>query len=117
MPVSCSDTSPVFSSPLPWVGGGIIGAVLSTAILLTVSVLVAVCLVRRRRRRRKTPSQYKMYDNYMHVSVHNSICKSVIVMHDDLLIFLPLGPIHYITLPIDNCLNTCLTMFIILLDV
>ena len=63
-PVSCSHTSPaaysdtslVSSSPLPWVGGGIIGAVLSTAILLT--VLAAVCLLRRRRKR--THSQHRM---------------------------------------------------------
>ena len=51
------NTTPGSSSPLPWVGGGIIGAVLSTAILLT--VLVAVCLLRRRKRRR-THSQDKM---------------------------------------------------------
>ena len=48
------NTTPGSSSPLPWVGGGIIGAVLSTAILLT--VLAAVCLLRRKR----THSQHKM---------------------------------------------------------
>ena len=42
------------SSLLPWVGGVIIGAVLSTVILLT--VLAAVCLWRRKR----TNSQHKL---------------------------------------------------------
>ena len=51
------NTTPGSSSPLPWVGGGIIGAVLSAAILVT--VLAAVCLLKRKR----THSQHKMYDN------------------------------------------------------
>ena len=52
-------TSVQFPGPLPWVGGGgIIGAVLSAAIQLT--VLAAVCLLRRKRRRRRTHSQHKM---------------------------------------------------------
>ena len=41
-------------TPLPWVGGVIIGAVLSTVILFT--VLAAVCLWRRKR----THSQHKL---------------------------------------------------------
>ena len=85
-------------------------------------VSIAVCLVRRRRKR-KTPLQHKMYDNYMQVSVHNSVRKSVIVMYGHLLIFLPLGlncitlsrqlPKYMLNRVLAKCFTGCLMLFVL----